>query len=163
MAQSNITIRQAKPEDTALILKFICMLAEYEKMLDDVQATEELLLEWVFEKQKAEVLIGEIDGEPMGFALYFHNFSTFVGRAGIYLEDLFVLPEARGKGLGKKLLLTLAKLAVERGCGRLEWACLNWNEPSIGFYKSLGAVPMEEWTTYRVAGKTLTDLADEAD
>ena len=156
-----VSYRFAGPEDTALILKFIKALAEYERMADEVVATEELLREWIFEKKKAEVLFALEDGREVGFALFFHNFSTFLGRAGIYLEDLFVLPEYRGKGYGKGLISQLARIAVERGCGRLEWWCLDWNERSIEFYKSLGAVPMDEWTTFRITGKTLTDLAGD--
>ena len=151
--------RFATPEDTKKILFFIRQLAEYEKMSEQVVATEELLSEWIFKKNKAEVIFALEDEKEVGFALFFHNFSTFLGRAGIYLEDLFVLPQHRGKGYGKGLLTHLAKIAVERGCGRLEWSCLDWNTPSIEFYRSLGAEPMEEWTIYRVAGKTLTDLA----
>lgn len=151
--------RFATPEDTKKILFFIRQLAEYEKMSEQVVATEELLSEWIFKKNKAEVIFALEEGKEVGFALFFHNFSTFLGRAGIYLEDLFVLPQHRGKGYGKGLLTRLAKIAVERGCGRLEWSCLDWNTPSIEFYRSLGAEPMEEWTIYRVAGKTLTDLA----
>ncbi|MBO5955482.1 MAG: GNAT family N-acetyltransferase [Clostridia bacterium] len=151
--------RFATPEDTKKILFFIRQLAEYEKMSEQVVATEELLSEWIFKKNKAEVIFALEDEKEVGFALFFHNFSTFLGRAGIYLEDLFVLPQHRGKGYGKGLLTRLAKIAVERGCGRLEWSCLDWNTPSIEFYRSLGAEPMEEWTIYRVAGKTLTDLA----
>ena len=120
---------------------------------------EELLREWIFEKQKAEVLIASMDGEEVGFALFFHNFSTFLGRAGIYLEDLFVRPEYRGRGCGKALLKKLAQITVERGCGRLEWSCLDWNKPSIDFYLSLGAKPMDEWTTYRLTGETLVNFA----
>ena len=151
--------RFANENDVALILQFIRELADYEKMLDEVVATEELLKEWIFEKQKAEVIFVLDDGKEVGFALFFHNFSTFLGRAGIYLEDLYVRPECRGKGYGKALLKKLAQIAVERGCGRLEWWCLDWNRPSIDFYLSLGAEPMEDWTVYRIAGKTLTDLA----
>ena len=128
-------------------------------MLDQVVATEELLREWIFEKKKAEVLFVCEDEQEVGFALFFHNFSTFLGRAGIYLEDLFVLPEYRGKGYGKALLKKLAQITVERGCGRLEWACLDWNQPSIDFYRSLSAVPMDEWTTYRLTGDTLLEMA----
>jgi len=153
--------RFALAEDIPLILGFIKELADYEKMLDEVVATEELLYEWIFEKQKAEVLIGEYDGEPIGFALFFHNFSTFLGRAGIYLEDLYIKPSMRGKGFGKIMLKQLAKLAVERGCGRLEWSCLDWNQPSINFYLSLGAEPMSEWTVYRISGDTLNVLAND--
>ena len=154
-----VTFRFAQPEDAALILRFIRGLAEYEKMTDEVVATEELLREWIFEKGKAEVLFAVADGTEVGFALFFHNFSTFLGRAGIYLEDLFVLPEHRGHGYGKALLKRLAAITVERGCGRLEWSCLDWNKPSIDFYLSLGAVPMEEWTVYRLSGDTLTQMA----
>lgn len=153
--------RYAQPQDAGLILSFIRQLADYEKMLSEVVATEDLLRHWVFEKQKAEVLFVMEDGREVGFALFFHNFSTFLGRAGIYLEDLFVLPEYRGRGLGKALLRQLARIAVERGCGRLEWWCLDWNTPSIDFYRSLGAEPMSDWTTYRITGQTLTALAKE--
>jgi len=128
-------------------------------MLNEVVATEELLREWLFEKKKAEVIIGELNGEPVAFTLFFHNFSTFLGRAGIYLEDLYVRPEVRGKGFGKKMLMYLAKLAVERGCGRMEWWCLDWNKNSIEFYLSLGAEAMSDWTVYRITGDTLSDLA----
>lgn len=152
--------RNAQREDTPLILGFIRGLAEYEKMLSDVVADEKTLEEWIFDKQKAEVIFVLENGKEVGFALYFHNFSTFLGRAGIYLEDLFVKPEHRGKGYGKALLRKLAQTAVERGCGRLEWWCLNWNKPSIDFYLSLGAEPMTDWTVYRVAGDTLTELAE---
>lgn len=128
-------------------------------MLDEVIADEALLEEWIFDKQKAEVIFAVVDGREVGFALFFHNFSTFLGRAGIYLEDLFVLPEYRGCGYGKGLLKKLASIAVERNCGRLEWSCLDWNQPSIDFYLSLGATPMDEWTTYRLTGDTLHALA----
>ena len=154
-----VTFRFAQPEDAALILRFIRGLAEYEKMTDEVVATEELLREWIFEKGKAEVLFAVADGTEVGFALFFHNFSTFLGRAGIYLEDLFVLPEHRGHGYGKALLKRLAAITVERGCGRLEWSCLDWNAPSIAFYKFMGAVPMDEWTAYRLTGETLKRAA----
>ena len=147
--------RNATKDDCALILSFIKALAEYEKMSDDVVATEELLREWIFEKQSAEVIFALEDGREVGFALFFHNFSTFVGRAGIYLEDLFVLPEYRKRGHGKALILELARIAVERKCGRMEWSCLDWNQPSIDFYLSLGAKPMNEWTTYRLSGDAL--------
>ena len=151
--------RFANKKDCGLILSFIRQLAAYEKMTDQVVATEDLLQEWIFEKNKAEVLF-VCDGEKAaGLALFFHNFSTFLGRAGIYLEDLFVLPEYRGKGYGKALLKKLAQITVERGCGRLEWACLDWNQPSIDFYRSLSAVPMDEWTTYRLTGDTLLEMA----
>lgn len=154
-----LKFRFAEKSDVGLILQFIRDLAEYEKMSDEVVATEELLDEWLFEKKSAEVVFALEDGREVGFALFFHNFSTFLGRAGIYLEDLFVKPEYRGKGYGKGLIKKLAQIAVERGCGRLEWSCLDWNTPSIEFYKSLGAVPMEDWTVYRVTGKTLQDLS----
>lgn len=153
--------RFAERKDAALILEFIKGLAEYEKLSDEVVATPETLEEWIFERQKAEVIFALEDGVEVGFALFFHNFSTFLGRAGLYLEDLFVKPAYRGRGYGKGLLAALAKIAVERGCGRLEWVCLDWNRPSIDFYKSLGAVPMEDWTIYRVAGDTLTALAKQ--
>ena len=151
--------RFAEKKDTALILSFIKGLAEYEKMPDQVVADEALLAEWIFEKQKAEVLFAMEAGKEVGFALFFHNFSTFLGRAGIYLEDLFVLPEYRGKGYGKGLIVKLAQIAVERGCGRLEWWCLDWNKPGIDFYLSLGAEPMSDWTTYRIAGEKLKKLS----
>lgn len=155
-----LTFRNAERKDTALILRFIKELADYEKMLDEVVADEATLEEWLFDKQKAEVIFAIIDGREIGFALFFHNFSTFFGRAGIYLEDLYVMPEYRGKGYGKAILKKLASIAVERGCGRLEWWCLDWNKPSIDFYLSLGAEPMSDWTVYRIAGDTLRQLAD---
>lgn len=153
--------RTAERQDVPLILQFIKDLAEYEHMLDEVVADEATLEEWLFDKQKAEVIFVLEDGVEVGFALFFHNFSTFLGRAGIYLEDLFVKPEHRGKGYGKALLKKLASIAVERGCGRLEWWCLDWNTPSINFYLSLGAEQMSDWTTYRIAGETLKRLAEE--
>lgn len=152
-------IRFADENDLALILDFIKQLATYEKMLDEVVATEELLNEWLFVRKVAEVIFIMEDDAEVGFALFFHNFSTFLGKAGIYLEDLFVKPEYRGKGYGKALIKKLASIAVERGCGRLEWSCLDWNQPSIDFYLSLGAEAMDEWTVYRVAGDTLANLA----
>ena len=152
-------IRFATAQDIPIILDFIKKLAEYEKMSDDVVATEELLNEWIFQKQKAEVIFALEDGKEVGFALFFHNFSTFLGKAGIYLEDLFVLSEYRGRGHGKALLSRLAEIACERGCGRLEWSCLDWNKPSIDFYLSLGASPMEDWTVYRVTGEKLIQLS----
>lgn len=157
---STCTFRPAVPGDEELILTFIRALADYEHMSDQVVATSELLREWIFEKKKAEVIFAESEGKTVGFALFFHNFSTFLGRAGVYLEDLFVLPEERGKGYGKALLKELARIAVERGCGRLEWACLDWNKPSIDFYtKKMRAVPMDEWTVYRLTGETLEEAA----
>lgn len=158
---SDISFRFASPEDCPLILSFIKALAEYEKMSDQVVATEELLREWIFEKGKAEVIFPVVDGEEVGFALFFHNFSTFLGRAGIYLEDLFIKPEHRGKGYGKATLQQLGRIALERGCGRLEWACLDWNRPSIDFYLSLDARPMDEWTVYRLAGDSLKGLENK--
>ncbi len=155
-----MTIRYATEEDCPLILDFVQALAAYEKMSDQVVATEELLREWIFEKKKAEVLLLSEDEKEVGFALFFHNFSTFLGRAGIYLEDLFVLPEYRGKGYGKALLKRSAQITVERNCGRLEWSCLDWNKPSIDFYLSLDAVPMDEWTVYRLTGDTLKKMAE---
>lgn len=152
--------RFAQEKDTALILYFIKELAKYEKMLDDVVATEEILKEWIFEKGKAEVIFALEDGKEVGFALFFHNFSTFLGRSGLYLEDLFVKPEFRGKGYGKALLKKLAQIAVERGCGRFEWSCLDWNKPSIDVYLSLGAQPMEDWTVYRLTGEALAKMAE---
>lgn len=152
-------IRFATAQDIPIILDFIKKLAEYEKMSDEVVATEELLNEWIFQKQKAEVIFAIEDGKEVGFALFFHNFSTFLGKAGIYLEDLFVLSEYRGRGHGKALLSRLAEIACERGCGRLEWSCLDWNKPSIDFYLSLGASPMDDWTVYRVTGEKLIRLS----
>lgn len=158
----NVTFRFAERSDAGMILDFIRELAEYEKMLDEVVATEELLEHWIFDEKKAEVIFAVEDGKEVGFALFFHNFSTFLGRAGLYLEDLFVKPAYRGKGYGKALLHELAKIAKERGCGRLEWSCLDWNRPSIDFYLSMDAKPMEEWTVYRLAGDRLNALADSA-
>lgn len=157
---NELQFRFAQESDVSTILYFIRELAAYEKMSDEVVATEELLREWIFEKKKAEVIFTVEDGREIGFALFFHNFSTFLGRAGIYLEDLYVLPECRGKGYGKRILKELARIAVERGCGRLEWWCLDWNRPSIDFYLSLGAEPMKDWTVYRIAGDTLKTLAE---
>lgn len=154
-------IRYAKEEDVSLILEFIKELADYEKMLDEVDATEEILKKSLFEEKHGEVVIGEYDNKPVAFALFFHNFSTFVGRPGLYLEDLFVKPEYRGKGIGSIMLSFLAKIAVERKCERFEWWCLDWNEPSIEFYKKMGAQPMDQWTTFRVNEQALIDLADQ--
>ena len=159
---SRAAFRRACPEDTALILRFIRELAAYEQLEDQVVADEETLRRWIFEKKGAEVLFVLENGREVGFALYFHNFSTFLGRSGIYLEDLFVRPEYRGRGYGKALLCRLAAIAKEEGCGRLEWWCLDWNKPSIDFYKNMGAEPMEDWTVYRVTGETLDKLAEEA-
>jgi GNAT superfamily N-acetyltransferase len=154
------TIRFAVAEDVPLILRFIQGLAEYERLTHEVTATEEMLRETLFgARRMAEVLVGDYQGQPVGFALFFHNFSTFLGRPGIYLEDLFVIPAMRGRGFGRALLTYLAKLATERNCGRLEWAVLDWNEPSIKFYKKLGAVPMEDWTVFRLTGAALDTQA----
>ena len=156
-------IREATEEDVPLILSLIRELAEYERLSHEVVATEDTLRESLFGGRRyAEVLVAEHDGTPAGFALFLHNFSTFLGKPGIYLEDLYVRPVFRGAGIGKKLLVRLAGLAKARGCGRLEWWVLDWNEPSIGFYKKLGAVPMDDWTVYRVTGAALEDLASGA-
>lgn len=155
------SIRFAEEKDVGLILQFIKGIAEYEKMLQEVVATEELLREWVFEKRAARVIIGEQDGVPVGFSLFFHNFSTFMGRAGLYIEDIFVWPEYRGKGFGKALFLYLAKLAHEEGCGRMEWCCLDWNQPSIDFYRSMGACSMDGWSTYRLTKEQLKELSEK--
>jgi GNAT superfamily N-acetyltransferase len=155
-----LSIRPATPADLPLIAQFIRDLAEYEKLAHEVRFDEAVLGDRLFgARPYAEVLIGEIDGRPQGFALFFHNFSTFEGKPGVYLEDLFVRPDARGSGLGKMLLAELAQIAIERDCARLEWWVLDWNDPAIGFYKSLGAKPMDEWTTFRVEGDALTQLA----
>lgn len=153
--------RFAQREDLALIINFVKLLAEYEKMSHLVVADEEGFEKWLFEEKKVEVIFALENGKEVGFALFFYNFSTFLGKAGIYLEDLFVLPEYRGKGYGKGLLRKLSQIAVDRGCKRLEWACLDWNTPSINFYLSLGAEKMDDWTTYRLSGDTLINLAKE--
>jgi GNAT superfamily N-acetyltransferase len=155
-----ITIREATEDDLPLILSFIRELADYERLSHEVRATGEGLRRALFGARPfAETLIGSVEGAPAGFALFFHNFSTFLGRPGIYLEDLYVRTEFRGRGLGKALLARLAALALERGCGRLEWSVLDWNEPSIAFYRRLGALPMSDWTLFRLAGSELEDLA----
>jgi GNAT superfamily N-acetyltransferase len=155
-----LSIRAATIDDLDLVIGFIRALADYERLADAVVLDRTLLGCHLFgDKPMAEVLIGEIDGVARGFALFFHNFSTFEGKPGIYLEDLFVEPEARGSGLGKALLARLAQLAMERGCARLEWSVLDWNEPSIAFYKALGATPMDEWTVFRMDGEALVALA----
>jgi GNAT superfamily N-acetyltransferase len=152
-------IREGTLSDIPIILTFIKELAEYEKMSDDVVANEKLLKEHLFgEKKSAEVVIAYYQNKPVGFALYFYNFSTFLGRPGLYLEDLYVRKQMRGNGFGKALLKHLAKIANQKNCGRMEWAVLNWNEPSIQFYKSLGAEPMNDWTVYRVTGESLQEL-----
>ncbi len=161
MENNNLIFRDAVENDIPLVLQFIKDLAEYEKMSNDVVATEELLKEWLFEKKIAEVIFAVVDGKEVGFALFFHNFSTFVGRAGLYLEDVFVYPQFRGYGYGKAILKKLAQIAAERNCGRFEWCCLDWNKPSIDFYMSLGAKPMDEWTIYRLDQEGIKKLAFE--
>lgn len=155
-----VRVRAASEEDVPLILSFINELAEYERLSHEVVATEDALREHLYgERPVAEVVIAEDGGKPAGFALFFHSFSTFLGRPGIYLEDLYVRPEFRGGGIGRALLVRLARLAKERGCGRLEWSVLDWNEPAIGFYSGIGASPVGGWTVYRVSGEALEGLA----
>ncbi len=155
-----VSVRAASEGDVPQILAFINELAEYERLSHEVVATEEALREHLFgDRPVAEVMIAEEGGDPAGFALFFHSFSTFLGRPGIYLEDLYVRPEFRGKGMGRALLVHLARLATERGCGRLEWSVLDWNEPAIGFYRGIGASPVGGWTVYRVSGEALEGLA----
>lgn len=156
---STFAIRPAAENDVDKILFFINGIAEYEKMTDEVVVTQSELKEWLFDKKIAEVLFAVEDGKEVGFALFFPNYSTFVGRGGLYLEDLFIMPEYRGKGYGKALFKRLAQIAVERNYGRIEWRCLNWNEPSIEFYYSLGAIGLDEWTTFRLAGDAIPRLA----
>lgn len=154
-----MNFRFATINDVDKILEFIKELAEYEKMSDQVVADADLLRKWIFEEKKAEVIFALEDEKEVGFALFFHNFSTFLGKSGLYLEDLFVKPQYRGNGYGKGLLKELARIAVERDCGRFEWVCLDWNKPSIDLYLSLGAEPLEEWTIYRMSGKALQDFS----
>jgi len=155
-------IRFATADDAGLILEFIEGLADYEKLADEVVADEDRLRRTLFgDRPAAEVLIAECDGRPAGFALFFHNYSTFLARPGLYLEDLYVKPELRGRGVGRQLLSRLAAIAVERGCGRFEWSVLDWNEPAIRFYRNLGAKPMDGWTVFRVTGDALAALAQE--
>ena len=158
---NKFTIRPAKPEETGLVLEFIKKLAEYEKCSNEVVADEATLYQSLFVEHSAEVLFAEDEDEVVGFALFFHNFSTFVGRKGLYLEDLFILPEKRGRGYGKALLKHLAQLAVERNCGRMEWICLDWNKPALTVYRSIGAVPMDEWTVQRLDEAVLRRFAEE--
>lgn len=158
---NQLTFRFATEEDVALVLKFIKGIAEYEKMLDQVETNEELLHEYLFEKKRAEVIFAVVDNVEVGFALFFHNYSTFVGKSGLYLEDIFVWPEYRGKGYGKAIFKQLVKIAHDRDCGRMEWVCLNWNQPSIDFYLSLNAKPLDEWTTYRLDKEGLKALAEK--
>jgi GNAT superfamily N-acetyltransferase len=155
----HILLRSAQKRDTKLIINFIYELAEYEHLTHLVEVDEMTLKKYIFKEKKIEVIIAEYDNKPAGFTVYFHNFSTFLGRPGIYIEDLYIKPEFRGKGLGKHLFSYLAKLVHKRAYGRLEWACLNWNEPSVKFYKSQGAQPLDEWTVYRISGKNLEKLA----
>lgn len=156
----NLKIRETNEKDCELILSLIKEIAEYEKMSNQVIATEETLLEYIFKNNRAEVVILELDKNPIGYALFFYNFSTFVGRSGLYLEDIFIKKEFRGRGIGKEVFKFLAKKAREEGCKRMEWVCLDWNEPSINFYKSLGAVPMDEWTIYRLNEKEIKKLSE---
>jgi len=157
----SLQIRKATEADVPVIVWFIRQLAEYERLLQEAVMTEETLRESLFgSRPSGEVLLGYYEDKPVAFAVFFHNFSTFLGRRGLYLEDLFVIPEMRGKGFGRALLVHLAQIARERNCGRFEWAVLDWNEPAIEFYKRLGAVPMSEWTIFRVTGKALDRLAD---
>ena len=151
----DLKIRETSEEDCSLILSFIREIAEYEKMSDEVIATEETIRDSIFKNNRAEVVILELKEKPVGYALYFYNFSTFIGRSGLYLEDIFIKKEFRGMGIGKEAFKFLIKKAKEEGCKRVEWSCLNWNEPSIKFYKSLGAIPMDEWTTYRLSEKEI--------
>jgi GNAT superfamily N-acetyltransferase len=156
----NLKIREAIEDDTQLILSLIKEIAEYENMSNEVIATGETLRESIFENNRAEVVLIDLDNKTIGYAVYFYNFSTFIGRNGLYIEDIFIKKEARGKGIGKEIFKFLGKKAKEEGCKRMEWACLNWNEPSIKFYKSLGAVPMDEWTTYRLTEKEIEKLTE---
>ncbi|MDR0598562.1 MAG: GNAT family N-acetyltransferase [Treponema sp.] len=167
-AGGDYRLRFAEERDAPLVLEFVRALAEYEGLLDQVQATEEGLRRYIFEEKRAEVIFCDhrpgagSDFQPAGFALFFHNFSTFAGKPGLYIEDLFVKPALRGRGYGKALLSAVARVAAERNCGRLEWACLDWNEPSIAFYKSRGARPLDEWTVYRLTGEALRTLGGPA-
>ena len=161
MSDKKFNIRFAAVEDCALILKFIKELARYGKWEHEVTATEEILKEWIFEKKKCEVLIASENNIEIGYALFFHNFSTFLGKAGVYLEDLYINPDYRGLGYGKKLLKEVAKIAVERGCERLDWQCLDWNKSSIDFYLSLNAIEMSDWNSYRLSHEVLKRFAEE--
>ena len=160
MAETNVSFRFAERSDCSLILRFIRELAVYERMENEVVTTEEVLEEWLFDKHAAEFIFVMLDGREVGYALFFANFSSFLGRAGLYLEDIYVQPAYRRRGIGKAMLQELARIAVERDYGRFEWTCLDWNQPSIDFYLSLGAVPMSEWTIYRLSGDALTNLAE---
>ena len=156
-----ITIRHASRNDCALLLSFIRDIAKYERLEDQVVATEEILEDWIFNRQTAEILFAQIDGRDVAFSVYYTNFSTFMGRGGLFMEDVFVLPEFRGSGIGTEILRELARIAISRGYARLEWSCLDWNTPGIEFYLSLGAQQMDEWTTYRLSGDNLKKLAGE--
>ena len=158
---SDLTIHKAHENEAGEVLRFIKLLADYEKLASEVEATEETLYQSLFVRHEAEVVFAEVDGRKVGFALYFYNFSTFVGRKGLYLEDLFVLPEERVHGYGKALLKHLAATALEQNCGRMEWVCLDWNKPSIDFYLSIGAKPMSDWTIYRLTEKSLHEFAEK--
>lgn len=162
MKPTNFTIRIATRSDVSIIYNFINELAVYEKMADEMVATKENLEVSLFDKKQAEVLIGEEEGEPVGFALFFHNYSTFLGKAGIYLEDFFVLESYRGKGYGKALFQEVARIATERDCERMEWSCLDWNEPSIQFYQAQGAIPMEGWSIHRLTGEALAKFGNKS-
>ena len=158
---SHLKIRTAQKEDAALVLSFIKKIADYEKMSDQVIATVETLEEFLFERNAAQVFLAEYNDEPAGFALFFENFSTFIGRTGLYLEDLFVDPDKRGLGIGKALFQAVAAEAERRGCQRMEWTCLDWNTPSIEFYRRMGAISMDEWTPYRLAGKAIKEAVQK--
>lgn len=158
--KKNLVIRNAKEEDVSTLLSLIKEIAEYEKMSDQVIATEETLVESIFKNNRANALILEVDNKEIGYCIYFYNFSTFIGRSGIYIEDIFIKKEYRGNGFGSEIFKFLARKAKEEGCKRIEWSCLDWNEPSIKFYKSLGAVPMDEWTVYRLTEKEIIKLSE---
>ncbi|MGL5648117.1 MAG: GNAT family N-acetyltransferase [Clostridium sp.] len=157
---SELRLRQARVEDTKIILELICEIAKYEKMLDRVIATEESIKDSIFFKKEAEVLLVEVNEKVIGYVLYFFNYSTFLGRSGFYLEDIYIKEEYRKKGYGKEIFKVIGKIAYEKGCHRMEWSCLNWNTPSIEFYKNLGAIPMSEWTVYRLTREKIKDLAE---
>ena len=158
--EPRFNIRPARPDEAGLVLEFIKRLADYEKCTDEVVADEATIRQSLFVEHSAEVVFAEEDGVAIGFALFFNNFSTFVGRKGLYLEDLFIIPEKRGRGYGKALLKYLARTAVERNCGRMEWICLDWNQPALDVYRSIGAVPMDEWTVQRLSETALKQFAD---
>lgn len=159
--KNNLVIREAKENDVRLLLNLIKEIAEYEKMSDEVIATEETLMESIFKNNRANALILEFDNKEIGYCIYFYNFSTFIGRNGLYIEDIFIRKEYRGKGFGSEIFKFLAKKAKDEGLKRMEWSCLNWNEPSIKFYKSLGAIPMDEWTVYRLTEEKINELAQK--